>query len=245
MLAAMNADEQAENSTIVYRNGQQKSDIITRSLQCEDQIFHEMLYTQFIAEGHIDYLLQIETPFLEPFLLSDPTDLAKREILWKYHLRHNRFMKAAMLLYEMATSDAHDFELKQRIECLTRAVSVSKSSTEYGRDQQDLDAINDMYDVALVQWDIYNALIDMRQENDLSDLNYHLFDLQELYQRFAQPYELDEITLSIFYISDQGNAGRRMAEQLLDTIIRKCHDAAVESGRSPFDALADKMRVLG
>ena len=62
---------------------------------------------------------------------------------------------------------------------------------------------------------------------------------------YARRYHLNEIILLIMHTSDHGASGRPVVEAAYYEIISKCVAEASANARSPFDALADKVKSLG
>lgn len=85
---------------------QLQKDVLTMAVRSQDELFHLKLYEWLISEHFGSLLLDIETPFILPFLESKyaTRDDACKDLFWKYLARHGRFMEAAKLLDSIASS---------------------------------------------------------------------------------------------------------------------------------------------
>lgn len=94
-LIASNGDE----DLAVNRNA-----MLYRALLCTDQLFHFCLYEWFIQQNWTEALLEIQSPFLEQYLLEDENDIQRNDLLWRFYVRNGKFMQSAQVLNKIANS---------------------------------------------------------------------------------------------------------------------------------------------
>ena len=79
------------------------------------EIFHFCFYDWFLSKDVVARLLEIETPFILPYLeIKAKTDLKIANLLWTYHQKHGNFFAAAEVLFVLAKSE-FDLPLSQGI----------------------------------------------------------------------------------------------------------------------------------
>lgn len=96
-----------------------KTQVIRQALASTDDLFHSALYTWFIEQGYVDELLhvsldpilcfycgssltQLNSNFLETFLVNQKDNIDMANLLWRYYVIHGRFKEAALVLSELA-----------------------------------------------------------------------------------------------------------------------------------------------
>ena len=74
-------------------------------------MFHVALYDWLIRKNLSEKLLEIESPYLEPYLklgaAQRPDNLAMLDLLWKYYEKNRNFSAAANILAKLA--DRHRY----------------------------------------------------------------------------------------------------------------------------------------
>ncbi|KAJ8324908.1 hypothetical protein O5D80_006438 [Batrachochytrium dendrobatidis] len=223
-----------------------KAQVFARAVASSDQAFHTSLYDWLIEQGRHTDLLQIQSPYLEDYLIANKSDLNKAEYLCQYYARNSRFSEAAKICSFMAQSPG--LLLSRRIEYLTKAVTNAKSSAghEFGGNQELLNQITDDLDVARLQFEIYNRVSVMpNTEHALNDLNYNLHDVTLLFHNYARPYQMHDLVLAILHIADHGVQVRGVVESAWIAIFYQTKEEALATGRSPIEALGDKIEELG
>ena len=86
-----------------------------------DKNFQYTFYDWFIQQGVSERLLDINTPFILPYLEEkSENNLALSDLLWLYHAKRENYFDAAKILYALSISQ-FNLELNQRIEYLSRA----------------------------------------------------------------------------------------------------------------------------
>lgn len=215
------------------------------------------LYDWLVSEHLGSLLLDIETPFILPFLESKYAardDLCK-DLFWKYLARHGRFMDAAKILDSLAsspelyvsmgplmvcmlTSRPSSLNLAERIERLSLALGnartqagASLEANEYTRD------LEERLDVAKLQNEILEAVFAKYGEvSELLELNCTLYGVSQLFNRFAKSLKLWECSLRIIHCSSYQDP------LLVHQIWTKIFEEAM-AGKQ-FDVLAQKFAEL-
>lgn len=110
--------------------------------------------------------------------------------------------------------------------------------------------LEEKMEVARVQLQIVDALAGMRTqapaevESALSRLNADLLDISQLYQDYAEPYELWECQLAILHCAGHPDHMliETMWENIIDAEIRKTHDLSTQT---KVVTLSNKVKALG
>ncbi|KAL5535480.1 hypothetical protein ACEPAF_3574 [Sanghuangporus sanghuang] len=182
----------------------------------EDPVFHSHLYEWMVKQGMTDALLQIRPPFLEAHLLRDPPSAVKYQLLWQLYVKMGQFLRAAEVLAALARSSEFDLALEQRLEFLTLAVSTAKSHPVSFNEKHEtaitfLSELEDQLEVAQVQMDLLIQLLPRINDPDVSEqirlLQKRLFNVTELYQLYAEPFDLPSIKLLILHVSEHHDEG--------------------------------------
>ncbi|KAJ3091850.1 hypothetical protein HK102_013147 [Quaeritorhiza haematococci] len=202
-----------------------RQQVFERAISSDDELFHYCLYEWLIQQGFTDQLLQVQSPYVEPFLQRErQKSLARADLLWQYYVQNNQFAKAARVLSELAEAEIFDIDLNKRIEYLSRAVANAKSSGPGGFGGGNGELLHDLeekIDVARVQLEVLRAVQSLPdEEHAVLELNGQLMTISDLYNSFAQPLRLNEIKLLILHTSDHKD--RPLVESIWSEIIRKC-----------------------
>lgn len=148
-----------------------RSNAYSRALASEDDALHFKLYDWLMARGLTDQLLEIQSGYLELYLLREPVTLERYDLLWQYYARHYLHGKAASVLATLAESTEFALNLNKRLEYLSLASSNAKSQFPSPAMRQDiigfLTEIDEKLEVGAVQVEIY------RQLEELTDLEDH------------------------------------------------------------------------
>ncbi len=202
--------------------------------ESQDQLFHATLYEHLLDRGLDEQLLALRTPHLRTFLSSEPLTLQKCELLWQYYVKISDHSAAAFALAGLAQSEEFGLTLFQRVEYLSLAVSNAKSAgSARATDEDFISAMIEMeekLEVAQVQVELYRSISELTEldkedrEALLADLDNRLLDISALYRGFAEPYNLYDIKIRIFDVSDHQDPDlvRDTWQALLDSV----HDKA-------------------
>jgi len=190
-----------------------------------------------------DALLEIRPPFLERHLLREPASADKYQLLWQLYVKNEQYLRAAEVLAALARSSEFNVHLESRLEYLTLAVSNAKSHpvSAGGRHENAiafLTELEDQLEVAQIQMELYHILrgrIDEPGEvgQKFQALQGRLFNITELYQFYAEPFDLPSIKLLILHVSDHRD------EAVVRPIWNEIMDEAERDGTP--DQQADKI----
>ncbi|KAF8507029.1 nucleoporin [Russula emetica] len=185
-----------------------------------DEIFHSRLYEWLISRGLADELLEMRPSYLQAYLQCEPRTLDKYQLLWKFYVKDGQPLRAAEVLATLADSSEFPLPLSQRIEYLTLAVGNAKSHpvSAGGKHESAISFLTDLeekLEVSQVQLEIFHTLSprlqsqpsdpDLREKVEL--LERGLFNITELYQVYAEPYDLLTIKLLVLHVSHHHDDG--------------------------------------
>ncbi|KAF9229208.1 nucleoporin [Gyrodon lividus] len=206
----------------------------TLAFSSDDVMFHSTLYDWLIDRGLADELLAMRPQYLEAHLRREPATLPKYQLLWQFYVKDGQPLRAAEVLAILAESTDIDLDLDARIEYFTLAVGNAKSHpvTAGGRHETAIGFLTDLeekLDVAQVQLEVYHALLphasDPGEEGRrIRQLNKGLFNMSELYQLYAEPFDLPIMKLLILHVSEHRD------EHIVRPIWDRIFEDALEKG---------------
>ncbi|CAH2350147.1 nucleoporin Nup170p [[Candida] railenensis] len=180
----------------------------------KDKNFHYEFYQWFINQGVSERLLEINTPFILPFLEEkSKNNLVLTDLLWLYHAKRENYYAAANILYALAISE-FNLKLQQRIEYLSRANGFCNCVCPPNVRQKMIQlssVVGELFEVANVQLDVLNAISQddriSKDNKELSkvELNYKILTLSDLFNSYTDPLGYYDLCLIIFKISDYKN----------------------------------------
>ncbi|EGW35328.1 uncharacterized protein SPAPADRAFT_132561 [Spathaspora passalidarum NRRL Y-27907] len=180
----------------------------------QDKEFHYAFYEWFIKQGVNDRLLEINTPFILPFLEEkSENNLVLSDLLWLYHAKRENYFDAAKILYALSVSE-FKLELNQRIEYLSRANGFCSCVCPPNLRQKMIQlsaVIQELFDVANVQLDILTRIkADSRISSEnkqiaVDSLNFKILTITDLFNNYTDPLGYYDLCLLIFKISDYKN----------------------------------------
>ncbi|THH00942.1 hypothetical protein EW026_g1653 [Hermanssonia centrifuga] len=216
----------------------------------EDEMLHSTLYDWLIQRGLADELLEMRPPYLEAHLRREP-DVQKYQLLWQFYVKDGQPLRAAEVLGALADSTDFDLSLDTRVEYLTLAVGNAKSHpvSAGGRHETAIAFLTDLeekLEVAQVQLEIYNAVLPHSRDSGevgakVQLLSKTLFNITELYQLYAEPFDLPVLKLLIFHVSGHRD------ENLVRPIWNRIFEEALEDTEPKVgaDRLMSKIIPLG
>ncbi|CAH1772348.1 unnamed protein product [Owenia fusiformis] len=205
-------------------------DVLRMILKSTDEMLHVALYDWLINMELSEKLLEIQSPFLEPYLKRAATieqdNLDTLDLLWKYYEKTKDYASAAKILSKLADRQCIDINLQQRLEYLSRAAMSAKSSTlrtTSSTQGEFLHELEEKMEVARIQLQIFDALSRRGDANKIQDtlsrLNSELLDITTLYGEFADPFDLSESKLAIILCA--GHHDPSLVDALWQDIIEK------------------------
>uniref|UniRef100_A0A8B9NBL4 Nuclear pore complex protein Nup155 n=1 Tax=Accipiter nisus TaxID=211598 RepID=A0A8B9NBL4_9AVES len=221
-----------------------------------DELFSIALYNWLIQVDLADKLLQVTSPFLEPYLVRmtkiDQNKVRYMDLLWRYFEKNRNFSNAARVLAKLADLHSTEISLQQRLEYIARAILSAKSSTaisSIAADGEFLHELEEKMEVARIQLQIQETF--QRQyshhssvQDAISQLDAELMDITKLYGEFADPFKLSECKLAIIHCA--GHSDPILVQTLWQEIIEKeLSDSVSLSPTDRMQALSLKMVLLG
>ncbi|XP_063962394.1 nuclear pore complex protein Nup155-like [Lytechinus pictus] len=228
-----------------------------RCLDSDDELFHVTLYDWLVNKGLKEQLLEISSPFVEPYIKRavhyNPDSLEMLDLLWKYHEKCKNYPAASRILCKLAERHSTDVKLQHRIEYLSRAVMCSKSSslrTSSASEGEFLHEIEEKLEVARLQLQVFEAIsqscdhTDQHVQSALSILNSELVDITRLYGDFASEFGLSKCKLAIVHCA--GHYEEDLIQDLWQEIVDKeLHDSADKLGATRMTILSKLLISLG
>ncbi|XP_062607131.1 nuclear pore complex protein Nup155-like [Saccostrea cucullata] len=214
-----------------------KEEVFRMSLKSDDELFHVALYDWFFNANLTEKLLEVQTPFIEPYLKRKATcsseAIGALDMLWKYYEKCRNFSAAARILSRLAERLGTDVNLQQRIEYLSRAIMCAKSSstrTSSAVEGEFLHELEEKMEVARLQLQVQRALSKLPSnildvQYALTSLDSELMDLTRLYEDFADRFDLSECKLAIVHCA--GLYDGALIENLWQNIIDKEIEATI------------------
>lgn len=166
---------------------------------------------------------------------SGPTNIPVLDLLWKYYETNRNHHGAAKVLAQLANTTGSNLTLSKRLEYLGRAI-ICMQSENVGYAPylgQFLRNLEDSQAVAKVQMLVLNAIQNLRSSHPNKDdaitlLNSGLFEVTQLYEDFADRFELWECKLAIINCagySDDGLVLEIWQHIIKDELKRSCGSA--------------------
>ncbi|KAK7064289.1 nucleoporin [Favolaschia claudopus] len=182
------------------------------SFASEDEMFHSTLYDWLIHRQMADELLEMRPAFLEAHLRREPATVQKFQLLWQFYVKNGQPLRAAEVLGNLAEATQFELSLESRIEYLTLAVGNAKAHpiSIGGKHETAIAFLTDLeekLEVAQVQLEIFNILAPHINDapavgERIKALSTRLFTMSELYQDYAQPFDLPSIKLLCLHVSE-------------------------------------------
>ncbi|XP_068150657.1 nuclear pore complex protein Nup154 [Drosophila tropicalis] len=236
--------------------------ISMQALRVKDPLMHVTLYEWLLSHDMLSELLDVIEPSLGDFLRRsvnrNPENVVLIDLLWKYYEKNAHHAQAAQILDNLAMTRSDNISLELRIEYLVRAVMCMRnenvgSSITNGIFQKELE---DKLEIARVQ---KTVLIDMtalahnpqnanmqEASQAVKQLNFALYDITQLYQHFAEPFNLWECQLSILNCSHHNDP--LLIESVWGNIINSvvdCPGSAHERSVKLFSKIELLVREFG
>lgn len=218
----------------------------------DDELFHYSFYDWYFSKGLADRLLNMNTKFVRPYLITNAkTNFDVADLLWIYYQKHEDYYNAADVLFGLARSD-YDLSLEERIQFLSRARGYCESDCPPGVRQamtQLGNTIQEYLEIANVQLDILHVVQaderfnDVKRESAIKMLDGKLMNASDLFNKFADPLNYYEICLSIFQVTDY-----RGTEEITDCwqkLIFKTFENADTTDEQAFERISTVVQRVG
>eukprot|EP00743_Colponemidia_sp_Colp-15_P008436 GILK01009170.1.p1 GENE.GILK01009170.1~~GILK01009170.1.p1 ORF type:complete len:1662 (+),score=272.64 GILK01009170.1:89-5074(+) len=256
-------ETKTDNAVVITaeQRAQYRAKAFQRAVESDDELFHYALYQWLIDRNLQDELLSIDSPLVERVLRRDEMLVKCPDLLWQFYVRRGNFAAATQVLYRLATQTGDSASklgvtIERRIRYLCLAIDAAKSALSQSAHMNAmtdmLERLQDLMEVANVQLKIYNELVakaDVAPSTDAeasyreaaSQLQHEVFDISDLYNKFASKYKLHECCLGVLYCSGHQDATliRRYWQRLIEE-----HSAKSADKQWP-EPLLSKMEELG
>ncbi|KAG5421879.1 NUP170 [Candida metapsilosis] len=218
----------------------------------KNEQFQCAFYDWFIDQGISDRLLDVNTPYILPYLEKrSESSVALTNILWLYYAKRERYYDAAKILYALSISQ-FNLELSQRIEYLSRANGFCNCVCPPNLRQEMIQlssTIQELFDVANLQLTLLSRIErDSRiskenRDHAIASLNGKILPINDLFNTYVDPLGYYDLSLLVFKISDYKNSDDILKrwELLFDKLL---HDS--KTSKKPFYVLlSDAFTLYG
>ncbi|KAG0042079.1 hypothetical protein BGZ83_000923 [Gryganskiella cystojenkinii] len=243
------------------------------ALAFDDSLFHTYLYDWLLSHNRVDYLLEINSPYIEDYLRQCTELDATRDLLWRYYVKVDDFGHAAEELGRIAESTRYKLDFDSRLEYLSLAVSNAKScpagSDPKSENGRLLIELEEKLEVGNIQLDIIQHLkaaaeeharqmnngalnATERQEsrqkalaldNMYQSCKAQLLDVTNLYHTYVEPVKMYESMLAIFHASDTDDEYHVRAAW--EGYIARVFLESEDSSRNPLTDIEVRIKDLG
>lgn len=172
-------------------------------------------------------------------------------MLWQFYVINGEPLRAAEVLGALAESTEFDLPLDARLEYLTLAVGNAKSHpvSVGGRYETAIAFLTDLeekLEVAQVQLEIYHSLLPRIKESEevgkkIKLLSKCLMTITELFQEYAEPFDLLSIQLLILHVSEHRD------ENIVRPIWNRIFEIAIDSAETAVaaDRIVSRVTAIG
>lgn len=225
------------------------NEVLQSCIKSTDELFHNKLYEWLCDKNLSSKLLDIRSPYVEPFLRkkaeAESHSTSHLDLMWRFYERRGNFFGAAKVLDQLASRPCADYGMDERLEYLSRAKGCVEALATPGEYLHDLE---EKMEVVKVQIQIYKKLKELPDsatvQEAISRLNYCLLDLTQLYQNYAQKFNLYDCQLSILKCGNHYDPS--LIEQLWKNIIDEVSiNHAHESPDTQLHILSNRVEGLG
>ncbi|KAJ8961865.1 hypothetical protein NQ318_021483 [Aromia moschata] len=241
------------NGTDEPRVGLVMQEVINEILDCPDEILHIALYEWMVSKNMTGDLIKIGKSSLETYLkrtaVQHPDNIPVMDLLWKFYESNNNHTAAAKILNSLASRRGNTIPLKDRLSYLARAIMCMRSdkvgyAPHLGIFLRDLE---DKMEVAKVQEQILEAVVNLQSQipnaqEVILALNSELFEISQLYENFAEPFNLLECQLAI--IDCAGYTDTSLIESIWQQILSDEIKKTTGSGNDRMGQILTKVKYL-
>lgn len=230
-------------------NNEDFNEVFASCIKSVDELFHTKLYEWLCEKNLSNKLLEVQSPYVETFLKkkaeTDSSSTNYLDLMWKFYERRGNFFNAAHILDKLASKSSAEYGLVERLEYLSRAkccVEALATPGEYLRE------LEEKMDVARIQTQILKELKHFPEtpaiQEAISQLNYSLMDLTQLYQGYAQKFSLFDCQLAILKCGDHYDPAliERLWKSIIDNVLISNES---ESPDTQLHILSNRIESLG
>ena len=225
------------------------NDIIDTS---NDEVFQTDLYDWYLAEGRVDRLLTIQSPYIVTYLQRKSSDdVFHADLLWQYYVQAERFNDAAAVQLALAKS-AFTLTLQKRIEYLSSAKgNASSLTTGVSRSTRQalLREVSDLLDVASIQDELIIRLkgdsrIDAERKRDVvAHLDGPIWSINDMYNTYTDQAGYFDLCILMYQAADHRNPADVRATW--QNLLEQTHRETLERGQpEPYEAVVEIVRRM-
>lgn len=225
------------------------NDIIDTS---NDEVFQTNLYDWYLAEGRVDRLLAIQSPYIVTYLQRKSSgDIFHADLLWQYFVQAERFKDAAAVQLALAKS-AFTLTLQKRIGYLSSAKGNASSLTagiSRSTRQALLREVSDLLDVASIQDELIIRLkgdsrVDAERKRDVvAQLDGPIWSINDMYNTYADQAGYFDLCILMYQAADHRNPADIRATW--QNLLEQTHRETLEQGQpEPYEAVIEVVRRM-
>lgn len=231
------------NDPIILESTRLRDQSYALCFQYDDRLFQYEFYDWFVQQGLEKKLLEIDTPYILPYLQERSAGSPDASyLLLRFYSKRGLYFEAAEVFFRLAISD-FSLSLDRRIEYLAKASGFCNCVEQFALRRQTaelLHSVQSNLDVAGLQLELVEriradeSLINEQRDENVAALDGRILDISLLYNEFAEPLGYDDLCLVIFKESDY-----RGAEE-----IEKKWDAVLEAVKRESEASGGLLPVM-
>ncbi|KAL1505828.1 hypothetical protein ABEB36_005300 [Hypothenemus hampei] len=224
-------------------------------LYYDDELMHVALYEWMASREMTSDLIKINKPSLEHYLkrcsIQTPENIPVMDLLWKFYECNNNHAAAAKILNNLASRTGTTLTLKERLIYLARAIMCMRSDKSgyapyLGVFLMDLE---DRMEVARVQELILEEITNSREEIPNAEeaivaLNSGLYEISQLYENFAEPFQLLECKLAIIDCAGYDDGDNSLVKSIWQQILAGELRKSSGSGNDRMSQILSKVKHL-
>lgn len=231
-------------------NHEEFEEVFQACLKSNDELFHSKLYEWLCEKNLSSKLLEVKSPHVETFLrkrISDSEGYSSiyLDLMWRYYERRGNFIGAAQILDRLASKPGSDCDLEERLAYLSRAKGCVEAMATPGDYLRELE---EKMEVVRIQIQLFKKLKELPNSpattGALNHLNFSLMDLTQMYQDYAQKFNLFDCQLAILKCGNHYDATliERLWKSIIDETMYGNEDEAADT---QLHVLSSRIEGLG
>ncbi|XP_065211453.1 nuclear pore complex protein Nup155 isoform X2 [Planococcus citri] len=241
-------------SAVIQQDQMRFQEFLDLCLSSKDELLHCAIYEWMMNKKLHGELVSFGHPSLEFFLQQSHTSQQfashdVKEILWMFFEKQGNHNAAANILFNLAKETNDNITLEQRIHYLSHSLVCMKSNKSGAAPLIGVlfQEVEDNLQVAQIQLKIQKILSNSVTRKPGADaavrtLNSKLFNLTELYENYADPFDLWECKLEIIDCSNTPAQNNDVVHEIWENIIAEEIQKCVSS--NPNDKMASVTRKI-
>lgn len=230
-------------------NNEDFNEVFQACIKSSDEMFHTKLYEWLCEKNLSSKLLEVQSPYVESFLKkkaeSDCYSTNHLDLMWRFYERRGNFFGAAQILDKLASKPCTDYELEERLAYLSRAKGCVEAMATPGEYLRELE---EKMEVVKIQIQVFKKLKELPEspavQDALTQLNYSFSDLTQLYQNYAQKFNLYDCQLAILKCGNHYDPTliEKLWKNIIDETLLSNHN---ESHDTQLHILSNRVENLG